>query len=228
MKVLLVDDDADHLDLLSYYLRRDGHAVVVATDGLQAIERYEAEHPDFILLDVTLPKVGGFEVCRRLRRERGCRTPIILLTARDDEEDVLQGFRVGADDYVAKPFSAKQLAARMQAILRRAGEADAGRGEPSLELGDLALDPQAHAATRAGRAVELTRLEFRILYLLAMNPGRTIPYARLVEYVWGYDGGDANLLKTHFCHIRRKLGPSARHLEIRVMPGVGYGLALAG
>jgi len=226
MKTLLVDDDPDHLDLLGYRLRRDGHTVVSAIDGLQAIQRWEKERPDIILLDVTLPKLGGVEVCRRLRHDYDCHTPIILLTAKDEDDDVLQGLRAGADDYVSKPFSPKVLIARMQAVLRRTSRGDVQHVPGNLKIGDLVLDPQAYAVTRSDRAVGLTRLEFRILYILAMNPNRIIPYSRLVEYVWGYDGGDANLLKTHICHIRQKLELStAQGMEIKAMPGVGYGLS---
>ena len=226
MKVLLVEDDADLLDLLTYALRREGYEVLSAMDGQQALKRWEDEAPDIVLLDANLPKTDGYEVCRRIRHEGP--TPIIMLTARDDEEDVLRGFRLGADDYVSKPFSARQLTARMKAVLRRA-QADPYR-QPTREvkIGDVILDLQSYSVKAQERDIQLTPLEFRILYLLGVNEGRVIPYSRLVEYAWGYEGGDSSLLKTHICHIRQKLNLSAgKHGGIRAVPGVGYSLAIA-
>jgi DNA-binding response OmpR family regulator len=225
MKVLLVEDDADLLDLLTYALRREGYTVMSAMDGVQALKRWEDDAPDIVLLDANLPKTDGYEVCRRIRH--GGTTPIIMLTARDDEEDVLRGFRLGADDYVAKPFSAGQLAARMKAVLRRS-QADPYR-QPTREvkIGDVVLDLHSYSVKAQDREIQLTPLEFRILYLLGVNEGRVIPYSRLVEYAWGYEGGDSSLLKTHICHIRQKLNLSAgKNGGIRAVPGVGYSLAL--
>lgn len=226
MKVLLVEDDADLLDLLTYALGREGYSVLTAMDGQQALRRWEDDSPDVVLLDANLPKIDGYEVCRRIRHDGA--TPIIMLTARDEEEDVLRGFRVGADDYVNKPFSAKQLAARIKAVLRRA-QADPYR-QPvrEVKVGNVRLDLQSYSATSGDRQIQLTPLEFRILYLLGVNEGRVIPYSRLVEYAWGYEGGDSSLLKTHICHIRQKLSLSAgKNGGIRAVPGVGYSLALS-
>ena len=224
LKVLLVDDDVDLLDLMTYALRRDGYDVLSAADGQQGLDCWESENPDMVILDGNLPKVNGFEVCRQIRNESV--TPVIMLTARDDEEDVLRGLRLGADDYVTKPFSAKQLIARMKAVQRRC-QSDLYRQPASeLRVRDLVIDLQSHEVTKGGQVIQLTNLEFRILYMLAMNEGRVIPYSRLVEYTWGYDGGDSGLLKTHVCHIRSKLdlpldGPGSIH----AVPGVGYTLA---
>ena len=226
MKALIADDDADLLDLMAYALRREGYTVLAAINGQQALQRYEAESPDILLLDVTMPKLNGFEVCRRIRQEAA--TPIIMLTARDEEEDVLRGLQLGADDYVVKPFSAKQLIARMKAVLRRCRSDGYQEPVSQLQAGDLVLDLQSYQATKAGKLVQLTPLEFRILYMLAMNEGRVIPYSRLVEYAWGYDSGDANLLKTHICHIRKKLGmTTGQPGGVRAVAGVGYSLARA-
>jgi DNA-binding response OmpR family regulator len=225
MKVLLVEDDADLLDLLTYALGREGYTVITAMDGQQALRRWEDDQPDVVLLDANLPKIDGYEVCRRIRHEGT--TPILMLTARDEEEDVLHGFRVGADDYVNKPFSAKQLGARMKAVLRRA-QADPYR-QPvrEVKVGKVRLDLQSYSVTAEDRQIQLTPLEFRILYLLGINEGRVIPYSRLVEYAWGYEGGDSSLLKTHICHTRQKLNLSAgKNGGIRAVPGVGYSLAL--
>jgi len=227
MKVLVAEDDLDLLDLMSYSLRKDGYTVLAATDGKQALERWESERPDIVLLDAVLPKLNGFEVCRRIRHEHSGETPIIMVTACHDEERVLQGYSLGADDYVTKPFSAKQLKARMKAVLRRSQSDPALQPATELTLGDLTLDPQSYEVRKAGQPIRLTPLEFRLLYILAINAGRVIPYSRLVEYAWGYDGGDSSLIKTHICHIREKLGlPSTRNGGIRAIPGVGYSFSM--
>jgi DNA-binding response OmpR family regulator len=227
VKVLLADDDAYLLDITFYALRRDGFNVVTAADGQQALNRWEEERPDIVLLDVNLPKLNGFEVCRRIRQ--AAETPIIMLTARSEEEDVIKGFQLGADDYVTKPFSARQLAARMNAALRRAQAHSYERPVREVCVGDLVLNVDSHEVTKGGMPAQLTPLEFRILHLLAMNEGRVIPYSRLVEYAWGYDSGDSSLLKTHIYHIRKKLElPRTGPGSIRSVSGVGYSLGRQG
>jgi DNA-binding response OmpR family regulator len=224
MKVLLVDDDADLLDLTTYALRRDGYTVIAELDGERAVRHWESDQPDIIVLDVNLPRLSGFEVCRRIRAKSD--TPIIMLTARDDEEDILGGFAAGADDYVCKPFSTKQLVVRMRAVLRRSQSASYREPTRTLTVGDFTLDVETHQAReKSGRVVQLTPLEFRIIHLLALNDGRTVPYIRLVEYAWGYNGGDSSLVKSHVCHLRTKLnlneGGSAM---IRTVSRLGYSL----
>jgi DNA-binding response OmpR family regulator len=148
-----------------------------------------------------------------------------MLTARDDEEDVVRGLQLGADDYVTKPFSHKQLAARMTAVLRRYDADRYDQAVSEVRVGDLVLDLNAHETRRGSAPIELTAIEFRILFMLAANANRVIPYTRLVEYAWGYDGGDASLLKTHVCHIREKLNlPLSGVGGIKAIPGVGYKL----
>jgi len=227
VKVLIVEDDVDLLDLTTYALRREGYEVVAAVDGTQGLARWEAERPDLVLLDGNLPGLNGFEVCRRIRQAGA--TPIIMLTARDQEEDIVRGLQLGADDYVTKPFSAKQLGARMKAVLRRSQADPYRQAAGVVRAGDLVLDLQSHEVTKGGQAVQLTSLEFKILYMLALNEGRVIPYSRLVEYAWGFDGGDANLLKTHLSHIRDKLGIGRDEPGgIKAVSGVGYSLVRAG
>lgn len=226
MKALIVDDDVELLDLLAYALRREGYAVSVAVDGQQALARFEADTPDIVLLDGTLPKLNGFEVCHRIRQES--QTPIILLTAHTQEEDVVRGLQLGADDYVVKPFSVKQLTARMAAVLRRATTDPFRRLSSEVRVGNLVLDRESQSAVRDGEVLRLTRLEFSILFMLATNPGRTIPYARLVEFAWNYyDGGSSGLLKAHVSNLRKKLrldeDPS---LAIEAIHGVGYRLTV--
>lgn len=223
MKALLVDDDVELLDVMTYALRREGYEIISAADGPQALERLRADPPDIVILDIRLPRLNGFEVCRRIRHI--CEVPIIMLTARGEEHDVLRGLQLGADDYITKPFSLKQLAARMETVLRRCRSDQYRRAVSEVRAGDLVLRLQTHEVTRRGVPVQLTPLEFRILFMLAMNEGQIIPYSRLVDYAWGYEGGDANLLKTHICHIRQKLGlPLHGEGSIRSLPTVGYSL----
>jgi DNA-binding response OmpR family regulator len=171
--------------------------------------------------------MDGFEVCRRIRHEST--TPVIMLTARDEEDDILRGLQIGADDYMTKPFSAKQLAARMKAVLRRCQSDPYREPTSQVQVGNLVLDLQSHEVTKDGEPIQLTRLEFRILYMLALNEGRIIPYSRLIEYAWGYyDEGNSNLLKTHICHIRKKVGlPPGGKRGIKAVLGVGYSLSRA-
>lgn len=222
MKVLLVDDDVDLSDLMTYALRKEGYSVLTAIDGQQALDRWEAENPDIVLLDGNLPRLDGFEVCRRIRHKG--KTPVIMLTARDEEKDILYGLQVGADDYVTKPFSAKQLTARMKAVLRRCQTNPYEQPVSEVQVGDMVLDLQSYEVRKHETRVQLTPLEFRILYMLAMNAGRVIPYSRLVEYAWGYyDENHSSLLKTHVCHVRTKLNiPPGM---IKAVLGVGYCLA---
>ena len=225
MKVLVVDDDVDLLDLMTYALRREGYNVLAAVDGQQALQRWETESPDIVLLDGNLPKIDGFEVCRRIRHES--KTPIIILSERTQEEDIVNGLRTGADDYIRKPFSAKELSARMEAVLRRCRTNAVREQVTELRVGNLVLDVQSHTASNAGEPVQLTVLEFRLLYILALNEGSIVPYSRLIEYAWGYyDEGNSNLLKTHICHIRKKLAlePSGKR-GIKAVLGVGYSLS---
>jgi DNA-binding response OmpR family regulator len=221
MKVLVVDQDADQLGVSAAALRRAGYTVATATDGVQALQRWERESPDVVVLDVNLPLIDGYEVCRRIRE--ASQTPILMLTASEGDDDLVRSFQLGADACVLKPFSSKQLTAYIQAVLRRAGTDGVPQKVNGLHVGDLVLDPDVHHVIRGGEAIQLTPLQFRILYLLVMNPNRIIPHARLVEYAWGYDGGDIKLIKTHIAHIRAKLHMPVDHRTgIEAVPGVGY------
>ena len=223
MRALIVDGDRDLLDIMTYALRREGYEVVAAASGPQALERLSADRPDIVVVDLKLPGLDGFEVCRRIRLDS--EVPVIAVSGVRDEADIVRVLRLGADDYVAKPFSLKELAARMEAVLRRSRRDAYERAARTVRAGDLELSLETYEATRDGEPVQLTPLEFRILYLLAMNEGQVIPYSRLVDYAWGFEGGDASLLKTHICHIRQKLGlPLEGAGAIRSLPTVGYSL----
>ena len=223
MRALIVDGDPDLLDIMTYALRREGYEVVAAATGPQALERLRDDRPDIVVLDLKLPRLDGFEVCRRIRADSD--VPIIMVSSSPEERDVLRALALGADDYVTKPFSLKQLAARMATVLRRCRRGSSDRPARIVKAGDLELSLESYEVTRGGAPVQLTPLEFRILYLLALNEGHVITYARLVDYAWGYEGGDASLLKTHICHIRQKLGlPPDGPGAIRSLATVGYSL----
>jgi len=223
VKVLVIDNDVDLLDVISYALRREGFNVQIAADGQQAIQRLKSSKPDIILLDIRLPKTNGLEVLKRIRERDDI--PVIVLTALNDEETILQAFNLGADDFITKPFSFRQLTARIRAVMRRAGagqSADPGR---TLRVGEATLDLDSHELSVGGRTLRLTPTEFKLLHILAVNEDRVIGVSRLVEYVWGYNEDDSGLLRTHISHIRAKLQQlGVKGVEIMGIPGVGYRL----
>jgi two-component system, OmpR family, response regulator RegX3 len=225
MKVLLGEGDPDLLDLLSYALRREGYVVVSAADGQQALSRWESERPDLVLLSAELQKVNGLDVCRSIRRVSA--VPLILHAEVDSRQRIIAGLDSGADDFLREPFDVAELLARMRALARRQHR-DPRPDASELRVGDIFLDLEAHQAQFRGLSVQLTPLEFRILSLLMMNPGRIVPFARLVQYAWGYDSVDPGVLKTHVSHIRRKLSLRTDGANgIRSVSSVGYQLIAA-
>jgi DNA-binding response OmpR family regulator len=225
LKILLVEDDLDLLDVTAYALRRERFAVIETTNGSQALHRLKVDRPDLVVLDLGLPREDGFSVLERIREKDS--TPVVVLTGRTREEEILRAFTLGADDYVTKPFGAKQLAMRIRAILRRTAAEPLDQQQPAIEIGDLRIEPEVQELTWKGRFIRLTPTEFRILHLLAMHTGRVVTTSRLLAYVWGYDGGDPNALRTHISHLRTKLQlrtvvPGA----ITGVPGVGYRLEI--
>jgi DNA-binding response OmpR family regulator len=223
VKILLAEDDVDLSDVTAFALRRQGYTVFPAYSGTQAIESFQAERPDLVLVDIGIPDGNGLEVVRRIRQDSD--TPLIMLTARADEPAMVEAFSAGADDYVTKPFSFRQLSLRVQAVSRRV----LGRhASTDVTVGPLTIDPDNWAASCNGTPLALTRLEFRILYCLASHAGRVTPTDRLLRFVWRDDGGDGNVLKTHISHIRHKLTSTGAALSITSIPQVGYTLALDG
>jgi two-component system, OmpR family, KDP operon response regulator KdpE len=221
IKILLVEDDPDILDLTAYVLRRERFVVVEASDGAQALRRWKTDRPDLVIMDLGLPGLDGFELLRRIRDEE--QTPILVITGRKDAHDVLRCFNLGSDDFVPKPFEYRELIARVRAILRRAQVAQAEAPEPTVQLDGMTLDPVSYELTWQGDAVRLTPTEFRILYLLVTNAGHVVPASRLYTYVWGSDGADANALRSHISHLRRKLeSGGASPGTISSIPAVGY------
>jgi DNA-binding response OmpR family regulator len=223
MKILLVDDEPDVLELVSRTLARAGYEILTAPDGERALELVTASRPDLVVLDVLLPGIDGFEVCRRIRLDS--QVPIVMLTARDEEEDVMRGFRLGVDDYVTKPFSARLLAARVAAVLRRTAQAKGRQRVDHVRAGALDLDLQSFEVRKDGHQIRLTALELRILHILMANKGRVVPYDRLIEYAWGHEGGSPSHLKIRICSIRKKLGlPVSGEAGIKAVVGTGYTL----
>ncbi len=222
-RILLVDDELSVQKLLGYPLRKDGYDVVPALDGREAIEAMRDQRFDLVVLDLMLPHVNGLEVCRRLRATSS--VPIIMLTARDEESDKVQGLELGADDYITKPFSVREFRSRVKAVLRRA-ELTKGE-EPSeapIEDGDLRIDFEKRTVTRADKDVALTYVEFEILAALARNPGRVYNRMVLLERVWG-DASyrDPRTVDVHIRHLREKLEHDPRVPElILTVRGVGY------
>jgi len=223
IKILLAEDDAEMLDLTAYVLRRERFVVIEASDGAMALRRWKADRPDLVVLDLGLPGVDGFEVLRRMREDDET-TPVLVLTARRDAQDILRCFNLGTDDFLPKPFEFRELTARMRAILRRAHVNVQGDSEPRLEIDGLSLDPEAYEVSWRDRWIRLTPTEFRILYLLATNAGHVVPASRLYTYVWGSEGGDANALRSHISHLRRKLEEIGGEApgQISSVPAVGY------
>jgi len=218
-RILVVDDDANASRLVKLYLQKDGYSVMVAADGREALEVARDKKPDLIVLDLMMPHVDGLEVCRRLRQESD--VPIIMLTARTTDADKLTGLDMGADDYVTKPFSPGELAARVRAVLRRLpGE----RGPDELRRGDLLLDFRKREAFRHGLPLGLTRAEFRLLGVLATQPGRVFSRDQLIEKALGDDfDGYERTIDAHIRNLRRKLEPDPAHPHyVKTVYGAGY------
>jgi two-component system response regulator ResD len=221
-KILVVDDEPNIREVVGLYLRRDGHAVVSAADGEQALELYRRSRPDLVVLDLMLPKVSGLEVCRRIQAQR--RVPLIMLTARGEEEDRIVGLGLGADDYVVKPFSPRELAARVEAVLRRTGETTEPAGGGTLVFGDLRIDPATREVTVRDELVVLTAREFDLLRHMASHPRRVFTRDQLMDAVWGYAfSADTSTVTVHVRRLREKLEDDpARPRYLQTVWGIGY------
>ena len=226
-RVLVVDDELNIRELVQVALKFHGCSVTTAGTGKDALRQAEVDRPDLIVLDVMLPDMDGFEVCRRLRAA-GNEIPVIFLTARDTSSDTVTGLALGGDDYVTKPFSVEALVARVRAVLRRAsrtaqGDQDEGDSE-ILRAGDVELDEGRWSVHRAGVPVELSPTEFRLLAFLMRHQGRVLTRAQLLENVWGWDyAGESQIVETYVSYLRRKLDPLGPPM-IHTQRGVGYSL----
>ena len=220
-KVLVVDDDVKTVELVKLYLNRDGYRVITAYDGNEALKLTRESQPDLIVLDLMLPGINGLEICRILREESD--VPIIMLTAMTTDDDRLKGLDIGADDYVTKPFSPRELAARVRAVLRRLpGE----RGPEKIEHGDLTVNFLKHEAYLGGKPLNLTPIEFKVLGALVKEPGRVFSRALIIDKALGHDfDGFDRTIDVHILKLRRKLEPDPRQPKyIKTVYGAGYKL----
>jgi two-component system response regulator VicR len=222
-KILIVDDEKNIVDILKFNLKKEGFSTIEAYDGEQAVDAALNENPDLILLDVMLPKMDGFTVCRRLRQSIS--TPILMLTAKEEEVDKVLGLELGADDYVTKPFSPRELMARVKANLRRSvSEEAAGKTGSTLKCGDLVIDIDRYEVKRDGQVIELTLREFELVKFLALHQGQIFSRENLLEKVWGYEYyGDVRTVDVTVRRIREKLEKDPANCQyIMTKRGVGY------
>lgn len=219
--ILVVDDEPNIVDLTTMYLQREGFHVQSAGDGLTALEMIAEGAPALIVLDIMLPEMDGFEVCRRVRAESD--VPILMLTARDDDVDKIVGLELGADDYLTKPFNPRELVARVKAILRRLERDPSNDGE-AIRVGDVSIDPARREVVIAGKSIELRAKEFDLLKTLAEHEGIVLSREQLLNLVWGYDFyGETRTVDVHVAHLRKHL-TATESVSIETVTGVGYKL----
>jgi two-component system alkaline phosphatase synthesis response regulator PhoP len=222
-RILVVDDEENIIDLTRLYLEREGFQVEAAMDGAQALEMIQVQEPALVVLDIMLPLVDGFEVCRRTRADSD--VPIIMLTARDEDIDKIVGLELGADDYMTKPFNPRELVARVKAILRRA-ERTPRKLESPIHLGDLSIDPARREASVSGTPITLRAKEFDLLMTLAEHKGIVLTREQLLNLVWGYDFyGQTRTVDVHVAHVRKRIEGS-QSVRIETVTGVGYKLVV--
>jgi len=226
-KVLIVDDEPSIVTLLEYNLKQAGFAVITANDGEEGLQKAILEQPDLIILDLMLPKMDGIEVCKQLRQQK-IMVPILMLTAKDDEFDKVLGLELGADDYMTKPFSPREVVARMKAILRRIQPVAAPVEEENnkIIIGELTIFPERYEAYFRDNLLELTPKEFELLVYLAKNKGRVLTRDQLLSAVWNYDfAGDTRIVDVHISHLREKIEQNTKKpLYIKTIRGLGYKL----
>lgn len=221
-RILIVDDEPQVLEVLKLYLSRDGFRVNTAGDGQAALTAFDTLTPDLVVLDLMLPKVDGFQVFKELRGKSP--VPIIMLTARGDELDRVLGLELGADDYIVKPFSPREVVARVKNVLRRVSQPTQDSSEQALSYGDLRIDPRTRLVEANHGKVELTSKEFDLLYFLARHPGQVFTRAQLLDKVWGYEFfGDASTVTVHIRRLREKIEPDpAQPRYLSTVWGIGY------
>ncbi len=223
-RILIIEDDKDIVELVRYNLEKEDFQVTAVADGVSGLAQVKKTPPDLLLLDLMLPKLSGLEICKDIRRDASLnRLPILMLTARGDEADRVVGLELGADDYVTKPFSPRELVARVKALLRRAEPAG---GEPtkSIEVGKLAIDPGSYRVTRAGKSIPLSTLEFRLLYYLASRPNKVFSRDQLLDAVWGSDRFvTPRSVDVYVRRLREKIEPDPENpAHLKTVRGAGY------
>jgi len=221
-KLLIIEDDAELVGALGVYFSRAGYEVITAVNGLEGLQTLYNVRPDIVVLDIAMPKMDGWEACRRIRELSD--VPIVILTARVQEDERVRGLKLGADDYVVKPFSLKELEARLEAVLRRAPDAKARRTGPLFANQELAIDAERLLVTRDGKRVDLTPTELRLLLFLAENVGRVLTHRQILDKVWGDEySDDADYVKLFVYRLRHKIEPDPKHPQyILSERGIGY------
>ena len=221
VRVLVVDDEEYIRDLLSTSLRFQGFLVDTAAAGFEALRKVTEFRPNLVLLDVTMPDIDGFDVCRKMRADRD-QTPVIFLTARDAKDDVLLGFTKGGDDYITKPFSLEEVVARIRAVLKRIGGTEVTTVH---RYEDLAMDDDRHQVTRAGQSIDLSPTEYKVLRYLLLNADRVVSKQQILDHVWQYDfGGDVSSVETYVSYVRAKVDKPFATKLIHTVRGIGYSL----
>lgn len=209
-RILVVDDDPVLSELVSYILRAEGYEAIVANDGEEGLRKFQATQPDLVVLDVTMPEMDGFEVCKRIRAVSN--TPVIMLTAQGSEDAIVRGLDIGADDYVTKPFQLKPFMARVRANLRRASAPQPQYGKVTYQDDYLTIDLEAHKVLIKGEPVKLTPTEYKLLAVLVKNRGRILEFRQLLEQVWGFEYiDDIDYLRVYIWHLRRKIEPDPKN-----------------
>ena len=220
-RILVVDDEENIVDLVTLYLKKEGFLVESASDGLSAYEKIRTDEPALVVLDIMLPEMDGFEVCKKTRASS--EVPIIMLTARDEDFDKIVGLELGADDYLTKPFNPRELVARVKAILRRVDRVERPDGKP-LQVGDVKIDPARREVTIAGEPVTLRAKEFDLLMTFFEHPGIVLTREQLLNLVWGFDFyGQTRTVDVHVAHLRKRMAGS-QSVRIETVTGVGYKL----
>ena len=221
ISVLVVEDDANILELLQMYLEKEGYAVTCAADGLQGLTKFRAISPDLVLLDVMMPGMNGWDVCKTIRAES--RTPVIMLTAKGETDDKVMGLKFGADDYITKPFEMREVLARIEAVLRRSDAASAGEKPRRLVFDNLVIDMDAFELTVCGKKVDTPPKEMELLYYLASSPNRVYTRNQLLDEVWGFDYfGDSRTVDVHVKRLREKLEGASESWNLKTVWAVGY------
>ena len=221
IKVLIVEDDKNISDLLQLYLQKEGYTVVAAADGGDGLAKFRAESPDLVLLDLMMPVMDGWAVCKAIRAES--KTPVIMLTAKGETEDKIQGLKTGADDYITKPFEMREVLARIEAVLRRTGSTTSEKQARCLSFDKLVIDMDAFALTVDGKKLDIPPKEMELLFYLASTPNRVYTRNQLLDEVWGFDYfGDSRTVDVHVKRLREKLEGVSESWSLKTVWGVGY------
>ncbi|RKD34313.1 response regulator [Thermohalobacter berrensis] len=223
-KILVVDDEEHIVELIKFNLEKNGYEVVTAFEGEEALNKVYEEEPDLVVLDLMLPGIDGIEVCKRMKRDSITENiPIIMLTAKSEETDKVLGLEIGADDYITKPFSVRELIARVKAVLRRSKDTKKEEAQ-IIKVGDITIDIEKHEVSKNGEKIDLTLKEFELLKILAQNKGKVLSRNYLLDKVWGYDYyGETRTVDVHIRHLRKKIEDENKHFKyIETIRGVGY------